>query len=640
MAATISANPNPVLFPSPDLGPSSGSTRITWDTGASNINGKVTLSVNGASETLFDTRRKVTNKLYSPVQFGKTLVFRLRQVPGDSLLASVTVTTGKTAGLPTVVIETNDLAGGYSQGIFNLTVSPGVDAVTITFRTRQPTNPFVKIINQDTGKLHVWWKRPDKRTVHRLNMLSEDFSPLAQNAKHSYEIIAEAMPGSPDTTKALLSGTFRTGSRTAEIFFDRIHVRNDGDSGFLGGAGEFRFNFGAGDVATEESLENVEHWGEGDIHAGGDADVNRVVTIPTAPRGLWVQVNATEDDGFCTVGYVPSFAPPGSSAKETEACVIARVTEHFDISQTLGGTSETPFEMHTGNFAIAYDVFGRLRVEAHAGSGPELPVVRRPLPYAQTVSAVGWVSPKKNVTAIRKQGGAQRLVLGPDGAVYHHALAEDPRAEDSWTNLGGRFEGAVTMVATGPERVILFGLSPEGAVLYKTHAPDARSGDDWQTLGGAFVGRIVAAVGANGAIALFARGEDGSVSHRTLSERGEPQSEWEPIGHGIADSMATLFSFRTGLSLFALGRGGEVLYKRRPLNEEWRPVGREWESLGVASDGLLSAEWVGDEALLLAVVAEDETVRVLAWPGYPDPPPPEGWQIVGTVNSLLQGRVA
>ena len=197
----------------------------------------------------------------------------------------------------------------------------------------------------------------------------------------------------------------------------------------------------------------------------------------------------------------------------------------------------------------------------------------------------------------------------------------------------------MTVVATGPEQVILFGLSPEGAVLSKTHAADARPEEDWQTLGGAFIGRVVAATGADGVIELFALSEDGSVFQRILSERGEPTSEWDPIGAGIAGAMAALFSPRTGLSLFALGRGGEVLCKRRPPKEDWRPVGREWESLGVASDGVLSAEWVGDEALLLAVVAADETVRVRAWPGYPDLPPAEGWQRVGTVNSLLQGRL-
>jgi hypothetical protein len=56
-----------------------------------------------------------------------------------------------------------------------------------------------------------------------------------------------------------------------------------------------------------------------------------------------------------------------------------------------------------------------------------------------------------------------------------------------------------------------------------------------------------------------------------------------------------------------------------------QPAGREWETFGAASDSLLSAEWVEDEGLLLAVVAEeDETVRVLACSGYPDAPPLDG----------------
>jgi hypothetical protein len=607
----------------------------------------VFLSLNGGSEEIFDGNARRQGSKDRAVQLGQTLEFRLRQDnPARTLLATVTVTTEKCAGLPAVVIDVNNLAGGYSQGIYNLTVAPGVDAVTITFRTRQPTNPFIKIINQDTGKLHVW-RKLDKRTVHRLDMVSEDFNPLVQNAQHSYEIVADPMPGSPDQTTAVATGTFRTGSRTAEIFFDTIHVRNDGDPG-LKGAGEFTFSFSGGDAATGEQKGNVEHWGEGDIDAGEDVAVNLMVSIPTAPRGLWVHVSGTEDDksffdpgslGLCAIGTVGGGAP-GSFAKETGACTVASVTEHFDISQTLGGISERPFEMHTGNFAIAYDVLGRLRVQARAGEWFERFVEgRRPLPYAQTPSAIAWVSPNGNAKFVQKQGHAHKLIHGPGGALYHQALGEDPRAEGSWANLGGRFQGPVTVVATGPDRVSLFGLSPEGAVLHTSHAADDRPEEDWQSLGGAFMGRLVAVIGADGVIELFALSADGSVFQRTLRERGDPTSEWEPIGAGIMGAMAALFSPRTGLSLFALGRGGEVLYKRRPPKGDWRPAGREWETLGVASDGLLSAEWVGDEALLLAVVAADETVRVLAWPGYPDLPPAQGWQHVGTVNSLLQGRL-
>jgi hypothetical protein len=156
-----------------------------------------------------------------------------------------------------------------------------------------------------------------------------------------------------------------------------------------------------------------------------------------------------------------------------------------------------------------------------------------------------------------------------------------------------------------------------------------------------FVGPVAAAAGADGRIELFARDEDGSVAHRTLDDpqRGQLEEEWERVGGGIGGSIAALFSPRTGLSLFALGRDGEVLHKRRPPQEEWEPEGLEWETLGVASDGTLSAEWVEDGVLLLAVVAEDETVRVLAWPHYPDEPPREGWQVIGTVNSLLQAQI-
>ncbi len=84
-------------------------------------------------------------------------------------------------------------------------------------------------------------------------------------------------------------------------------------------------------------------------------------------------------------------------------------------------------------------------------------------------------------------------------------------------------------------------------------------------------------------------------------------------------------------------RGGPA--QTPPPQEDWQPEGPEWETLGVASDGTLSAEWVGDGVVLLAVVAEDETVRILAWPRYPDEPPREGWQVVGTVNSLLQAQI-
>ncbi|MGB7949511.1 MAG: hypothetical protein WCH75_17630 [Candidatus Binatia bacterium] len=421
MPATINAYPSQVLFPSPHLGILPQPTTISWHTGDSNIRGRVFLSLNGGSEEVFDGNARRSGTKVKYVQFGEVLEFRLRRDDAArTLLATVKVTTAKTTGLPAVVLEINEMAGGYSQGIHNLTVAPSVDAVTITFRTRQPTNPFIEIINQGTGKPAVFSKKADKRQVHQLDMVSEGFNPLAQNTQHSYRIVASAMPGSPDQSDAILTGTFRTGSRAAEILFDTIHVRNDGDPG-LKGSGEFKFRFSGGDAATGAPLGNVEFYGQANIDSGEDVAVDCAVVIPVAPRVLWAHVAATEDDksffdpgalGLCTIGILGN-GSPGSSGKEIGACAVATVTEHFDISGTLGGISERPFQMATGNFAIAYDVSGRLRVQAHAGEWSQGFAEFSPLPFAQTPSAVGWVSPNGNAKFVQKQGGASRLILGP-----------------------------------------------------------------------------------------------------------------------------------------------------------------------------------------------------------------------------------
>ena len=109
----------------------------------------------------------------------------------------------------------------------------------------------------------------------------------------------------------------------------------------------------------------------------------------------------------------------------------------------------------------------------------------------------------------------------------HQAPEYDFRASGNgpWTNLGGRFQGSVTVVAAEGDRVSVLGLSPEGAVLYKTHAPDDPADDAWQTLGGSFSGPLAAVLAEDGEIELIAVDEDGSVAHRTLTDphRGHPE---------------------------------------------------------------------------------------------------------------------
>ncbi len=645
MAATITANPNPVNFALGTIIGLERNTTITWDTD-SLAQGVVFVSRDGGqSETQIAGGPQQGNRRGTidwGIKLGETLLFRLKRADNNNLLASVMVTTTESAGLPLAVPEAiRDRQN--PQGIFALRVIPGVDDVTITYRTRRPTFPFISIRNEVNGILDLLWD-PDNQDFHSAVFDGHGMG-LAQETAHTYLIVATEEPGvSNSSTNVRDTGRFVTGSRTATFFFDKIVVRETGDPS---DTGEFTFQFGAGVVdlvRNNERLGNTETFGESSIDKGESVDVNRVVTIPTAPRRLWAQVAASEDDdyynpfdpGIHSRGWALHFAQPGSEVKKTEYFVHGWLTDHFDISQMSG---ETPFQMSTGDFEIAYDVSGRLRVDTADGDwlrpiGPPRPEV-----FTERMTAFS-INPGQRGMVAGEEGRGHRVVFGPDGTVYHQALADDPRHADDgrWTELGGRFAGPLTVVA-GAGHVSLFGLSPDGAVLHKTHAPSDRPDDDWQTLGGSFAGRVTAVAGADGEIELFATDEDGSVSHRTLTDprRGQTDEEWERVGEGIAGPIAALFSPRTGLSLFALGRGGEVLHKRRAPQEGWESTGSAWESFGVASAGTLSAEWVGNEVPLLCVVDEDETVRVLAWPGYPEERPREGWQTIGTVNSLLRG---
>jgi hypothetical protein len=307
--------------------------------------------------------------------------------------------------------------------------------------------------------------------------------------------------------------------------------------------------------------------------------------------------------------------------------------------------------MSTANFALAYTVSARLRVEAKNGewitSVPKVThSLRLPKGFRERATRlIGSVGPGQTTAVTAVPGHPHMVFLDPGGAVYHQAAGADPRAwlRTPWTRLGGQFEGPLTVVAAGSERISLFGLSPDGAVLSKTHAPNGEGPDeDWQSLGGEFVGHITAATGVDGAIEVFATSEDGSVFHRPLCgpQREQPRAEWERVGDSTSGSIVALSSPRRGLSLFALGREGEVLHKRRPPEkQEWWPADREWESLGIASEGSLGAEWAGDDGLLLTVIGQDETVRILAWPAYPEARPGNGWQTVGSLPSLLQGQI-
>ncbi|HET9201195.1 MAG TPA: hypothetical protein VFO84_09530 [Dehalococcoidia bacterium] len=657
MVATIRANPNPVVFPWPRLlgaAMNTDTVPIIWD--ADGVLGRVYQFING-QEVLFDGDPQTGNlrgRKATSIELGQALEFRLRQVnAANTLLASVVVTTAESPILPLAVDQSLSLQAIRGQAIFGLTVRPGVDSVAISFRTRQPTGPFVEIINNDTGEIAglfgSGWGRPEKQQIHTITIDGWK-TPFAQDTEHRYRIVARPMPGSWDLSNAEATGTFRTGSRTATVFFDKIHVRNDGDPA---AAGEFSFTFGTGDADNGSPLGSVETYGETSITDGHTEDVNRSITITQAPRMIWAQVVAKEDDSYYNPfdpsvsvrhpGMKPEFKQPGAWIKESEYWVLADLTDHFDISELLNGTSETPFEMSTPDWAIAFSVSGRIKVEAKSGewlSTSGLAGLYRPFVISREGTARNAAGPSGLVAGQEEgedESASHRFLLDPDGALYHAAPARgrDGRSrEGRWTNLGGKIQEPLTVLAIGEGTLALVGLSEEGAVLYRKVGADGRF-EDWQALGGSFV-RLAAVATAQSSVELFAVDPDGSMFRRAVGGRSA-EADWQPFAEGVVGSPAVVSSPSTGISVFALSRGA-LIHNRRSPEDSWSEA-PDWERLAEQSGSELSAEWVAERNLLLAVVDEDETVRILSWPGYPDADQRKEWQVIGTVNSLLAGHV-
>ena len=387
MAASITAGPNPVGFWSPS---DTGTTTISWNTDAGN--GVVTLSIDGGAETTFDDPGKNKNtKSLSTVKLGHTYVLTLRLKSNNKFLDAVTVTTEDLEQWlvdHTVDWGTRELGmSPPAQVITDLTVVPGVDTVRISFRTAQPTIPSVTVQTEDGTQVAGWLPLlGGMRTQHEC-LLGQN-SPLAQETLHRSRIVANGTTFLGKPHESVVTGSFVTGSRKVTLFFDRINVRKDGDTG-LKGAGEFTFVFQAGDadLGKPAVAQFQELWGEGDVSDDDPPiDVNRMITIPHAPRRIWAQVVGDESDFSSPWGSgaraVPWFDGEGTWPEESSRLDRAWVAKVFQLDELWIARIDdvlgyTPFELATGDFGVAFTVYGRLQVDARSGTTLSVRKVKR-----------------------------------------------------------------------------------------------------------------------------------------------------------------------------------------------------------------------------------------------------------------------
>ncbi len=638
MATFLRSDPNPVIITIWSAS-QQGPCTISWDTGISNVSGTIWVTDAQGTRKLVGTDKKaaVGVKGSSPahVALAQTTKFEMKRTDNPTVvIASINVEAREEIGLPRGVLLDLGERLAFAQGINGLRVLPDVDWVRILFKTRQPAIPIVEIHEVASGALAA-----AVFPIFAGATQSHDHTfSLAQDTDFRFHIFAPPATGSTSTKAAEVSGQFRTGQRKAKVFFDRVDVHTDGDPGSLG-EGEFWFNMGIGNIDGGEMLGvvDVKH----DMSGGDSYQLGRSVTADHAPIGVWVQVRAEEDDTtfshFTGPAFV-SFAPEGStwdhfsSHGETE---VATVTKWFDLSDAGAVAQEIPFILETGPKHIDFSLHGRLVTERRPG------IVVQPL---STKSAKPILRTQTTTTLVRGDRAevtgreTHELYLAHDASLYHTHVPTSPRAKKArrkapWTHLASEVCDPVTVVAVGDLLHVLM-LDKDGRAMHQVQPTSAgQKVDAWRSLGGSFVAPLAVATRSH-AIDVFGLNAEGQVFHGDLAARHDVK--WERIGDGIAGSLNAFVTQRGGVSIVAVGRDGDIRHldwsAHAPACDS-----SKWNSLGAAPLGALRAE-VFLDVVVLAALADDETVHAASWRQCPELPDRLNWRVLGTIDSLVNAR--
>jgi hypothetical protein len=337
-----------------------------------------------------------------------------------------------------------------------------------------------------------------------------------------------------------------------------------------------------------------------------------------------------------------SFAPEGATWEHWDSSYgeaeVATVTKWFDLSSAGPVAQEIPFTLETGPRHIDFSLHCRIRFEARQGVVVQPMFTKSAKPGAR-VKSVATMRVGDRVTVAGRTTHA--VQLAPDGVLYHAGADDRPPAvarsgNVRWMPIADDVHPPLTAAATGDVLHLLM-VGKDGDVMHRSVGSNAAEPGPgkvhWTSLGGGMVSPVVAAVDGD-RVELFASNAEGAVFHRTLGEHA--QGEWQRIGEGMAGSLNAFTSARGGIGLVARARNADVMHL--PWTHESSRAGSfAWHSLGKAPPGSLAVEGI-DDAVVLAVLADDETVHAAAWRDDPGTKPALDWKALGTMNALISSR--
>jgi hypothetical protein len=638
--ATITATPNPVGVYSASVG---SKTSVNFDAAPELYPAKLYVTVNGGAQN------EVPGQ---PPNGGFTLPQSLDlpvTLPNSYRLILRGGRTGNGPDAPILAIldvETydlrQDLGESFSasfpfqirpQVIRNLAVRPGIDVVLVTFKTARPTIPLIELLDETGTKIAAKFGLfGGMRTEHEA-FFGED-PPLALETKHRIRIIAA---GGAKEVQA--TAEFITGSRSAEIFFDEVDIFDDSDPG-IRGEGEFMFNFGAGDAVTKESF------GPGFLELGwlgldpedDHVPLGRSIAIPQAPRTLWVQTIAFESDSsawpaewFESFRSEVGFQAPGTTFESAEDHQEITVTAFVDIDNDVGSTV-TPFELNTGNFSIAFAMKGHIAVESKFGQV----LTTKSAKKRPRSKAVGELSEAGMTLFVSPTGGvedAQMFAYGPDNSLYYRA-ANKPRLKPSeWTRVPLPLAGRATVAASANGVIDLLLHRDDGGVMHSRKSGKSKQ-SAWRNLGGDFDQVTVTASPAkakspDAEVTVFGLDKDGGVVARSLAG-----GEWQRLDKAPATALAAAGSGRKPTVLSA----GEDrrLRVHTKSSGRWRSQELEVPIPGRGRIIRLASAAVAED-LVIGAMSDDDRIRLLRWPNFPEGRPADGWEDAGSLQDLFNG---
>lgn len=623
-------------------GAGSGTSTIHWETDEG-YNGIVYVRIdNGPEEKLGGSQDRGARRGNLPLalNLGQVARLSLRRVDNGVEIASLQVDTYDVRA---------ELAGGFSQAYFpnlrpqlitNLVVTPGVDTVRVRFRTTRPTIPTVGLFGPDN--VYVDGRMPlfaGLQTLHQFEFGMD--KPLALGAKHTLHI--EAFGATGDATsprKVIRQVEFVSGTRSADVSFETIKVRNDSDSG---GDGEIAFAFAVGDRGTGEKIgDHVYFPASGYLEISDDDPalaVGVTIPLPSAPRVIWAQVNGSDDDSSSwpldglRFLLPPEFKGEGGSYRDQYSSENVDLAVSVDLGDEPGRFA-IPLEMETGPFPFEFAVSGHVFVNAEAGRVNLTKSGKLRFPP----SASAFLTEPGDAMKVRTGGTSRHIAYGADQAVHISEGSRSRASPDGGSRVALPVAGTVS-VSRGPdERLWIHALNAEGAVFELQPGSTSGKGEDWRSLGGNL--REVHPLPGMAGPVLAGIGRDGNLY--ALNEE-EKSSQWAMIAKGDFTTLTAVALPGGPVGIMASDGDRTVTFLERH-EKGWRHhalsgvIGGKSAIQGLAVALSCESPGKGREALPtlhVAALDDDWNVHLFRWAGFPSDSPASNWEELGSVQSLV-----